>query len=372
MSRKDRNLRLAERTHDDIQEILPHSSGASGSTVAGVLTTCAMCVIVVAGMKAAESIVIPFLLSLFLAIISAPAMFWLKEKGFPTVIAIIIVMLTIAGAGVLISVFIGSSVASFTKDIPKYQQSMQEQFSGLFSWLDKKGIHLSGKELAKQINPGAAMNLVGGMLNSLAGLLKNALMILLTVVFILLEMSTFPAKLRAVSKGMKFSIGNMAEVVDNIKHYMAMKTFLSLATGLIITFFLWMLGVDYPFLWGLLAFLLNFVPNIGSIIAAVPAVMMALIQLGVTSSIMTASCYLVVNLVIGNIIEPRLMGRGMGLSTLVVFLSLVFWGWVLGPVGMLLSVPLTMTVKIALESNHDTRWIALLLSSRAPKESKQK
>ncbi len=150
---------------------------------------------------------------------------------------------------------------------------------------------------------------------------------------------------------------------------MVIKTLVSLATGIAIAIWLGVLGVDYAMLWGLLAFLLNYVPNIGSIIAAIPAVLLALVQLGVGSALLAALGFLVVNAAIGNVIEPRFMGRGLGLSTLVVFLSLVFWGWVLGPVGMLLSVPLTMTVKIALESNEDTRWIAILLGPQPSAKS---
>jgi predicted PurR-regulated permease PerM len=122
------------------------------------------------------------------------------------------------------------------------------------------------------------------------------------------------------------------------------------------------LNVDYPLLWGLLAFLLNYVPNIGSIIAAVPATLLALIQLGPTTALLTVSGYALVNIVLGNMIEPRFMGKGLGLSTLVVFISLAFWGWVLGPVGMLLSVPLTMILKIALAGNSTTRWISTMMA----------
>ena len=114
-------------------------------------------------------------------------------------------------------------------------------------------------------------------------------------------------------------------------------------------------------LWGLLAFLLNYVPNIGSVIAAVPAVLFAAVQLGPGAALWAAAGYLVMNVAVGSILEPRFMGRGLGLSALVVFLSLVFWGWVLGPVGMFLSVPLTMMIKIALDSHPDTHWIAVLL-----------
>ena len=142
---------------------------------------------------------------------------------------------------------------------------------------------------------------------------------------------------------------------------MAIKTLTSLATGIFVGIWLAILGIDYPVLWGLVAFLLNYVPNIGSIIAAIPAVLLSFIQIDMFHALFAALGYVIVNIVIGSVIEPRVMGRGMGLSTLVVFLSLVFWGWVLGPVGMLLSVPLTMILKIALEHNEDTRWIAVLL-----------
>lgn len=142
---------------------------------------------------------------------------------------------------------------------------------------------------------------------------------------------------------------------------MAIKTWMSLATGIAVFILLAIVGVNYAVLWGLLTFFLNYVPNIGSIIAAIPAVLLALIQLGFVKSVIVAAGFVVINLLMGNVIEPRFMGRGLGLSTLVVFLSLIFWGWVLGPVGMLLSVPLTMTAKIALDSREETRWLAILL-----------
>jgi predicted PurR-regulated permease PerM len=132
-------------------------------------------------------------------------------------------------------------------------------------------------------------------------------------------------------------------------------------TGLVIWLWLTLIGVDFAALWAMLAFLLNFVPNIGSVIAAIPAVLLALVQLGPGPALLTMVGYMVVNVVIGSLIEPKIMGRGLGLSTLVVFVSLVFWGYVLGPAGMLLSVPLTMVLKIALDSNPQTRPAAILL-----------
>jgi len=128
------------------------------------------------------------------------------------------------------------------------------------------------------------------------------------------------------------------------------------------------LGVDYPILWGTLAFLLYYVPNIGSILATIPATLLALVQLGVGSAILTAVGLVVIYNILGNIVEPKLMGKGLGLSPLVVFISLVFWGWVLGPVGMVLSVPLTSLVKIGLESSGETGGLAIMLGSDIEKE----
>ena len=142
---------------------------------------------------------------------------------------------------------------------------------------------------------------------------------------------------------------------------MLIKTGTSFATGIFATVLLMILGVDYPLLWGFLTFLFNYVPTIGSIIAAVPPTLLALIQFGAVTSVLSASGYLAINIIIGSIIEPRMLGNGFGVSTLIVFLSLLFWGWVFGPVGMVLSVPLTMTIKIALSSSESSKWISHLM-----------
>ena len=134
-----------------------------------------------------------------------------------------------------------------------------------------------------------------------------------------------------------------------------------MGTGLLVYFFLLIVGVDYPLLWAVLAFVLNYIPTIGSIIALIPPFLLAMVQLGFIDSIIVLAGYLTINTIMGNILEPKFMGMGLGLSTLVVFLSLVFWGWVLGPIGMILSVPLTITIKIALDSSEETRWLAVML-----------
>lgn len=327
-----------------------------------LVTTAAM-VIIIAGLRAAADILVPFLLAVFIAVISAPFLFWLKKRGLPTWLALTVVILVICGAGALVGLLISTSLTDFTQSLPQYQVRLQDKIGYILSHLGWKKAHVSLRMLLNYINPGAAMRLTSQVFSALAAMLSNGLLILLTVIFILLEAWSFPAKLRACLGEHSAVLADYEQIVRDINGYMKIKTWISLATGAFIAIWLAILGVSYPLLWGVLAFLLNYVPNIGSIIAAVPAVLLAFVQFGTTSALLAAAGYLAVNMVIGNLIEPRFMGRGLGLSTLVVFLSLVFWGWVMGPIGMLLSVPLTMMIKIVLASSEETRRFAILLGS---------
>lgn len=328
-------------------------------------------VVIIAGIKTAAEIVSPFILSVFIAIISSPPLFWMEKHKVPKVLAMLIIIVGIVIFSTAIFSLVGSSVESFTRNIPQYSNQLQSQLSGLISWLGTHGVTISSDLFQEYFNPSSALTLVANTLSGFGIVLTNGFLILLTVIFILFEASSFPNKLRALSDRPEASLRHYRRITQTVEHYIALKTVVSLGTGTILALWLYILGVDFPLLWGLLAFLLNFVPNIGSFIAAVPPTLLALVQLGPTYSLLTAAGYVVVNTVIGNMIEPRFMGKGLGLSTLVVFLSLVFWGWVLGPVGMLLSVPLTMTIKIILEVRENTRWIAILLGPEIPTQTKR-
>jgi len=327
----------------------------------GILLAIAAFVVVIAGMSAAKGILVPFFLAGFIAIVSAPPLFWLQRKGLPTWVSLLIVILGVLIIVLLVAGLVGTSVRDFTKDLPVYETKLRQQTTLMMGLLEKLGVDTSSLAITELFNPGAAMKLVGTLLNSLGNVLTNGFLILMTAIFMLLEASSFPAKLRGVLGGSESSMARFDNFISNVKHYMAIKTLISFATGAFVAIWLAIIGVNYAMLWGLLAFALNYVPNIGSIIAAIPAVLLAVIQLGILKALVVAAGYVGINIVMGNFLEPRFMGRGLGLSTLVVFLSLLFWGWVLGPVGMLLSVPLTMTAKIALESRDDTHWIAVLL-----------
>jgi predicted PurR-regulated permease PerM len=207
------------------------------------------------------------------------------------------------------------------------------------------------------------MELVANLFNGLQALFANFFLIIFTVIFLLLEASTMPRKLQLVLAGSHADPDYFKRFTHGVQRYLGIKTIISLVTGALAAVLTAAVGLDFPLLWGLLAFLFNYVPTLGSLIAAIPPVALALVQFGPVQSGIIAFGYLVLNVVIGGLIEPRVMGRGLGLSTLVVFLSLVFWGWVLGPIGMLLSVPLTMTAKIALESGEGTAPLAILMGS---------
>lgn len=333
------------------------------------LFAAASVVIIVAGMHAAESILVPFFLAVFLAVLWSSPLFWLQKKGVPMPIAMLFVIIAVIATGLILIAFLGSTLEDLSTAIPSYQNNLDQEIATMIVWLENIGIDIPDNALYGIVDQEKIMQLVTGILTSLGGLLTSALLVLIMVFFMLLEASSITTKLRAALGDADSTITQLSKIVDSIKRYLAIKTATSLITGVSVAIWLAIVGVDYPLLWGLLAFLLNYIPNIGSFIAAIPALLLAFIQLGIGATAFAGLGYLLINGAIGNVIEPRVMGRGVGLSTLVVFLSLVFWGWALGSVGMLLSVPLTMCIKIVLESHEDTRWVSILMSSEASAKS---
>ena len=325
-----------------------------------VLISAAAFVVVVAGMQAAASLLVPFLLAAFIAILCLPPLNWLTARHVPVSVAVLIIALVMMLVGLLIGAFVGSSIADFSHNLPSYQERLKALTGGALNWLTGMGISISSQSVLDALDPSAAMGMAGNLLAGLGHALTNTFLILLTVIFLLIEAAALPHKWHAMGKHAP-SMQGFETFVTSVGAYFSIKSWISLATGVFIAIWLAVIGVDYPILWGLVAFLFNFVPNIGSIIAAVPAILLALVQLGGGEALMVGVGYVIANVVMGNVVEPKFMGKGVGLSTLVVFLSLVFWGWVLGPVGMLLSVPLTMIIKLALESGEQTRWLAILL-----------
>lgn len=326
------------------------------------LLTLASLVIVIAALKIARPLLVPLAVSAFLATLTAPGVLYLKRRRVPAELGVpIVVLLTILLVGALAGIVAGS-LNAFIQALPAYQAQMGVLLVSMTSQLEQLGVEVSFEDVYSLVQPAAALGFLGDTLSGIADLLSDTVLVLLLTVFLLFEAMVLPAKIRAALGDPRADLSRGIRVVNRIKAYVVVKTWTSLATGLIIGVSLHLLGIDFALLWGLVAFLLNFIPNIGSIIAAIPAIIMATLQLGVAGATITTVIFLVVNTVIGSFLEPRIMGQRMNLSPLVVVLSLVFWGWLWGGLGMLLSVPLTMAIRIMLEGNPSTKSLAILMA----------
>ncbi len=338
----------------------------NSSTGTQVLLVLASLTVVIAGLKAASSIVVPLLMAIFLAIISAAMLQWLQRRGLPLWAAMTLVLLLLASTLVTLGSLIGASINQFSSALPRYEAQLNSLITQATVWLGGLGIKLPAGGVTELFDPAGAAKLLGRLLSGFGGLLANSMLIILMVLFLIVESTSLPEKLRSISRNPDKALGDLAAFMASVNHYLVIKAVMSLITGLAIALYLVILGVDFAIIWGSLAFFMNFVPYIGSIIAAIPAVTLALLDAGPVIALSVAAGFVVVNIVVGNVLEPRYMGKGLGLSTLVVFLSLLFWGWIFGPVGMFLSTPLTMIVRIELETDPRSRWISVLLSAQAP------
>jgi predicted PurR-regulated permease PerM len=318
-------------------------------------------VVIIYGINQAQGVVSLFLLSAFIALIATPPVLWMERHRIPRSISVLIVISLLIILLLIMGGIVGASLSSFSDALPFYQQRLREEVLALKPLLASKHIIVTDKVLLEYFNPGPLLGIAVGALSQMGAALSNILLILLTVIFILLEASSFPVKIRSVLGDPQRAFPQFTKFVNELKRYMIIKTVINLTAGITIAVWLIILGVDFPVLWGFMTFLLLFIPNVGSVIAAVPAVLLALTQHGGGTALLAALGYFAVGTILGNILEPRIMGRKLGMSTLVVFLSMIFWGTMLGPVGVVLCIPLTMTVKAAFESNERTAWIGVLL-----------
>jgi predicted PurR-regulated permease PerM len=318
--------------------------------------------IVLAGLKTATNILVPFLLSVFIAIICNPLINKASEYKIPRIISVTFVIAVFLTVALSLAGLVSNSLDELLQLIPTYREQLTSEFTWLTAKLARFNIQISTGLLLEYFDPAAAMGLAANMLTGLGTVMANLFLITLTVIFMLFEAPSLPEKIHLALDDPDRRIKQIDQFSTSVNNYIAIKTSVSMATGVIVSFMLWVLELDFFLLWGVLAFLLNYIPNIGSILAAVPAILLAMLQLGFAEAGLIAIGYLFINTVMGSVIEPRYLGKGLGLSTLVVFLSLIFWGWLLGTVGMLLSVPLTMIIKIGLESSDEGRWFAVLLS----------
>jgi AI-2 transport protein TqsA len=341
------------------------STNDIGATKSSPIVKFAALIIVFAAAVYARSIITPFLLALFVSIICAQPISWLEKKKLPRWLALIIVILGLILIFSGFSLLIGGTITSFSGNVAKYGSTLTAIINSFILFLNEHGLSIPKDQMSTLIQPVRILEFTASALNGLFNMMGNTFLIFLIILFILMEFGSFPVKAKAILSGSDESIAYFSTIIQSIRQYLWIKTLVGLAEGILIYVALLIIGVDYPLLWALIAFLMNYIPNIGSILASIPTILFALVQLGLGGALWTLATFMFIHNVIGNFLEPRIMGKGLGLSTLVVFLSLMFWGFILGTVGMFLSVPITMTIKIIMEQNEKTRWLAILLGTPA-------
>ena len=306
-------------------------------------------VIVVAGLRAAQGILAPLALAVFAAAVSLPAMFWLKRRGAPTALAILLVVLLDALLLSFVGWVIAQTINELRVELPTYLERAQTLELQLRDQLRARGVNITTSLYATLVEPEQLVGNVTMAARSISSVLALFMLILLYVVFVLAESTKLPNKVRVALGPRAAALSAGTDVLTHVQRYLVLKSLISLATGSLVSVSAAWLGVDFALFWGLLAFLLNYIPTIGSFVAAVPGIMVALLQLGPGPAFVFAMAYLVINTIIGSIIDPIVTGQQLRLAPIVVLVSLVFWGWTWGPIGAFLSVPLTITLRMVME-----------------------
>ena len=245
------------------------------------LITAAAFVIFVAGVMQARSIIIPLLLAVFLAIITTPSFIGLQKRGIPAPVALLILIIGLLIVSGLLVVVLTNSANSFAKNLPEYQTRLQVQVSEITGWLSGRGLEVPDQILKGYLNTSTVLKFLGTSVSAISGILGQAFLIILVTIFLLFEAALLPAKVKAMPGMTKDGLGRLEQIVDSFRHYMGLKTVISIFTGVLVAVLMAILGIDYPVLLGLLAFFLNYVPNVGSIMASIPGILLALIQFGV-------------------------------------------------------------------------------------------
>ena len=342
----------------------PAESQTSDFDFGRALLLAASTVVVIAGLRAAGPVLIPFLFAFFLALLGFPLVQWFRDRGVRVSLAIAVTVLLEFSALSFLGYLITNTFSRFARAAPGYVAALLDKIKGLLAALQERGVVFSDWVSVDALDPAAAVdlvgNIVGGTVKGLASFVAYFLLVLVILICAMFEVAGFPSKLQRI-QGDPSLLDNFRTVMTDTQKYLGIKTLVSFATGVLVGLGVWLCDMPIPLFWAVSAFLLNYIPAIGSIIAAIPAVLVALVQQGAGTALLVGAGYLAVNFILGNLIEPALMGWRFRLSTLVVFLALMFWGWIWGPIGMVLSIPLTMILKIGLRRSEELRWIALLM-----------
>jgi len=312
--------------------------------------------------KWTAELIVPLLISAMIALLLQPVMHWLERKGMPRLLALIVVLLFLVAFLTLFGIFVAAEINDFIGQLGEVRSKMQHLIDQLFLFLQNLGFSRQEKELENFLHPDGIVTFFKNMLLQLGNQFSNTLLILFTTSFLILDSTSLRSRLGRILQDSPEQLEALEKVFDKIQTYFLIMAKVSLITALTALALLWFFDIPYAALWASLTFFLNFIPVIGSIIAAVPPVILGLVDQGWSIALWVGLGYLLINNIVGNILQPTMMGRGLGLSPFTVFWSMVFWGWFFGPTGMILSVPLTMIVQFLLMRYDETRWLGFLLS----------
>ncbi len=315
-----------------------------------------------------RSVLIPFVIAVLLSIIFSPMVIALKSRGAPTVLALVVVLLAFALILVLLSLLVYSSTDSFVREIPKYERKLTALVNNVFHSITETAARMNIQLEDFQWSQAVQLSSITGAFTAGVGtflnFLSNLFLVLLFMLFILAGSGDLADKIRSAFPQNQSE--RMAAIIRNIesqvRQYLLAKTLISAATGLVAFVILWIFGVDFPLVWAILTFLLNFIPNIGSLIAVIFPAALSFLQFdSAGQSLLLLVLLTVMQTIMGNVVEPRLMAFRLNLSALVVLASLIFWGWLWGILGMILAVPLMATVKIVLENIRQLQPLSVLM-----------
>lgn len=313
----------------------------------------------------AAAILIIVLLGLFLACVLHPVTRLFQKLGLPETMSVIVTLLALVTVIAALSMGLSGSTDEFRRALPIYADRINDQWAVLSPWLAQFGLELGDASIGTLESMGAdpqrALELAQKLFANLSRIASNGVLVLLVIFFALTEASSLPRKLHAALDAPEKALDKGAELITSFNIYLSIKFLFSVITAVLIWALNAAIGTDFAVLLALLAFLLNFIPAIGSILAAIPAVVLAFAEMGLGAGLSVFVGYITINVILGSVVEPRVQGAGVGLSAFVVYLSLLVWGSLLGTVGALLAVPLTMLIKLSLSANTNTHYLAALL-----------
>jgi AI-2 transport protein TqsA len=329
-------------------------------------------IVIIAGIKMASEVVVILFLAIFISSIFSTLLNVLAKKNIPRIISYFLILLIVVFVSFMFAYVINISLNDFVENLPSYEEKFKNLIMNSIHFAQISGLEIDKQKILNALSFSSFFGYTTNIIGSIGTFLSKFLLVIIGVAFILAESKSFQTKLKVIFRNNARKLEHFNLFSYNIQRYFVVKSFTSFLTGFIIAIVLSFFGVDYPILWGVIAMLFNFVPVVGSIIASIPAILLALMNLPLSITIWVVVLYVVINISISNILEPKLMGKELGLSPLVIFFSLIFWGYILGIVGMFLAVPITMTLKIAFDSNTSSHWIGILMSDLSRKRDKNK